>query len=219
MVPPDALRDRWLQLLRSLTPDEVGAIHLFDDLARHYQTPDRHYHTLDHVASMLQVLDPYLPEMPSATLELATWFHDVIYDPRAADNEERSAAFATERLTPLGLAEEMALRVGSLILQTKTHASTPDPVGQLFLSADLAILGAPAAEYDGYAAAIRREYGWVPEAIYRRGRCAILDGFLRRPTIYGWPPLASKLEANARANLARELEKLSVGPDTTPAND
>jgi predicted metal-dependent HD superfamily phosphohydrolase len=32
-------------------------------------------------------------------IQLAAWFHDVIYDPRAKDNEEKSAEYAVASLS------------------------------------------------------------------------------------------------------------------------
>ena len=78
----------------------------------------------------------------------------------------------------------------------------------LFLDMDLAILGAPAAAFDAYEAAVRREYGWVSEADWRAGRAAVLRGFLARPRIFHSDVFAGRFEAQARANMESSLAKL-----------
>src|SRR5687767_11928947 len=112
---------------------------VFAELAARYSAPERHYHTLDHLATMLRLL----PEA-SPSLALAVWFHDAVYDSRAHDNEERSAALAEELLQPLSLRREVLAETSRLILLTKRHeAADDDRDGRKLLDADLAILGAP----------------------------------------------------------------------------
>jgi predicted metal-dependent HD superfamily phosphohydrolase len=192
-------------------PSEAGAA-VFADLAERYAGPDRHYHTLSHLADVLDWLDRLAaPAAPSAALRLAAWFHDAVYDPRAADNEERSAALARERLAPLGLPAALPDEVARLILLTKTHtAADADYDGLLLLDADLAVLGADLDAYDAYAAAVRREYAWVPEEAWRSGRRRVLEGFLRREHLFRSGRMDGGREAAALANLRREAKTLAV---------
>lgn len=172
----------------------------WSDLVRHYAEPHRHYHTLDHVRAVVQAL----PADASPALILAAWYHDVIYDSRANDNEQRSADFLRLAM-PDSPHLESACR---LILLTQTHqAADDDHEGHLLLDADLAILASTPALYDAYAEAIRREYDWVPEEAYRTGRAAVLERFLARPRIYHTAIMAPH-ESAARANLRREIEHL-----------
>jgi predicted metal-dependent HD superfamily phosphohydrolase len=220
-MPPQTrsvLEARWAQLLGGLgvAPAESGRT--FADLAGRYESPGRYYHTLDHLHAMFQTLGGLGAEaVRGPALELAVWFHDAVYDSRAHDNEEQSAALSREVLRPLGLPGELLEEVARLILLTKTHEAGPgDAAGRLLLDADLAILGADETAYDAYARAIRREYAWVPEEAYRTGRRRVLEGFVRRPAIYLTPALAGALEARACRNLARELAALEApgaGPE------
>lgn len=79
------------------------------------------------------------------------------------------------------------------------------------LDLDLAVLGAPRAIYDAYAAAIRREYAMVPDAAWRTGRAGVLDRFLDRPRLYQTGHFHERLESAARANLADEAAALHAG--------
>jgi predicted metal-dependent HD superfamily phosphohydrolase len=84
----------------------------------------------------------------------------------------------------------------------------------VLLDADLTILTANEADYDTYAAAIRREYAWVSDADFRAGRCCVLERFLARRSIYCTPMMRQHAEARARANLARELVQLAQKDET-----
>ena len=61
---------------------------VWPNLSRHYAEPHRHYHTLTHIFRCLRQLDAAksLIEAPDA-VEIAVWFHDVVHDPEACDNE------------------------------------------------------------------------------------------------------------------------------------
>jgi predicted metal-dependent HD superfamily phosphohydrolase len=74
-----------------------------------------------------------------------------------------------------------------------------------FLDADLAILGSAPARYDEYAAQIRREYAHIPAALFRSGRASLMRAFLARPRIYATEEFRERFEAQARANIEREL--------------
>ena len=160
---------------------------------------------------MLGLLDDHRAELadPDA-VEAAIWFHDAIYDSHGKDNEAQSAVLAADRLK--GRTDETRLaRIVAMIEATATH-EVPDfedaaarRDAALFLDMDLAILGAPAAAFDAYEAAVRREYGWVSEADWRAGRAAVLRGFLDRPRIFHSDTFAARYEAPARANMERSL--------------
>jgi predicted metal-dependent HD superfamily phosphohydrolase len=207
--PANQLSARWDALVRPLGAPAERADAVFADLAARHGGPDRHYHNLDHLAAVLDALEPASGARSPLALRLAAWFHDAVYDSRAADNEERSAALARAALADLNGPESLGDEVARLVLLTRGHATGPeDRDGQVLLDADLAILGAPADEYDRYAAAIRREYAWVAEEAYRAGRGRVLQDFLRRPRIFQTEVRAAR-EEQARANLARELARLS----------
>jgi predicted metal-dependent HD superfamily phosphohydrolase len=207
---PIALLESWSRLLAVLGATAEECRRTFTDLAARYASAGRHYHTLDHVGAVLGTLAELgAGEAREPALFLAAWFHDAVYDSRAQDNEEQSAALAIASLWPLGMPEPLLAETARLILLTKTHQAAPDDnLGHLLLDADLAVLGAEEAAYDAYARAIRREYDWVPEEAYRSGRRRVLEGFLNRPHIYFTPLLAARIEEKARRNLRREITSL-----------
>jgi predicted metal-dependent HD superfamily phosphohydrolase len=189
------LAARWSRL-------RPGADALGQDLLNRWSEPHRHYHTLDHLAAVLAVIDRYadLAADPDA-VRLAAWFHDAVYDPRAADNEERSAELAERHLGDPEVARMVRLTAG--------HQVAPgDLNGALLADADLAILAAGPAAYDRYAAAVRREYGHVPEDAFRAGRARVLESLVALPELYRIVPPRATWDSLARANLARELAEL-----------
>jgi predicted metal-dependent HD superfamily phosphohydrolase len=137
-------------------------------------------------------------------VKLATWLHDVIYDSKASDNEERSADYA-ERLCEKCSIPEGNL-VSALIRKTKTHDAGDDADAKVIIDADLAILGASESVYSNYCENIRHEYAWVPDVDYRQGRQRVLQSFLNRSRIYHF---LSNLEVPARRNLAAEIAQLA----------
>ena len=181
-----------------------------DEMIQAYSAPGRHYHNLKHIEDCLAALDGVsgLSARERETLTATIWWHDVVYDPTRSDNEEESAKRAEENLAP-----DLRDEVGRLIRLTKTHNVQPgDRLGAIMVSIDLGILGADAAAYASYAAAIRREYGHVPDDAYRAGRMAVLESFTARPAIYPEATFAARLEQQARANIARELLSLRLDP-------
>ena len=177
-----------------------------------YSEPHRHYHTLEHIAHALGRFDGIRSRVGAAdAAELALWLHDFVYDPRAKDNEARSAAYARRLLAERGVAPAVGEQVTDLIMAT-CHARPPDaPDARYVVDADLSILGAPVADFDRYERQVRQEYAFVSEPDWRAGRARILRVFLDRPRIFLTPEFAA-LEAPARANLERSLETLQRVP-------
>jgi predicted metal-dependent HD superfamily phosphohydrolase len=172
----------------------------WETLVARYAEPHRHYHTLAHARAVVAALPTDAP----VALVLAAWYHDVVYDPKATDNEMQSALFLQQQFPHSPHLDEAT----RLILLTHTHSTTPDDsLGHALLDADLAILAADPAEYDAYAVGIRQEYAWVPEAEYRAGRRAVLQRFLDRERLFFTPVLQARQHL-ARANLLREITAL-----------
>jgi predicted metal-dependent HD superfamily phosphohydrolase len=194
----------WQALWRKLGAQADEA--LFQRLVAAYSEPHRHYHTLQHLRECLEMFASVrqLAQRP-AEAELALWFHDAVYDPTRADNEERSAGWARQSVLDAGLTQDVAARVHAMVMATK-HAEVPqDADTQLLVDVDLAILGAAPQRFDESDAQVRREYAHVPEADFRPGRTRVLRGFLQRPRIYATELFRRRFEAQARENLARAI--------------
>ncbi|HZS04576.1 MAG TPA: hypothetical protein VFD58_07050 [Blastocatellia bacterium] len=204
------LKQHWELLVGQSVTSSSAADALFNSITELYSAKDRAYHNLSHIKALLELCNSVRGRIQSyGAVRFAIWFHDVIYDTRKSDNEDRSAEFAAEAMGRLSVPAETIAAVREMILATKGHS----PAGasadlKLFLDLDLSILGAPEEIYRAYSQAIRREYSWVPGFIYRRERKKILNSFLGRDKLYFTEPLAAKCEAQARRNIAWELENL-----------
>ena len=200
--------ERWSRFWSSLkakgSPEPV--YRLLSDL---YAEPQRAYHTLRHLTHCLDELEDarHLVEHPN-DVEMALWFHDAIYDPKAKDNEERSAELARRIAMEAGLPESFGKRISNHILATQHHGLPEGADAQLLVDIDLSILGRPRGEFDEYETNIRKEYIFVPWPEYRPARSAVLRSFLDRPAIYSTDYFRQKYESHARANLERSLRRL-----------
>lgn len=181
----------------------------FGALVTAYSEKHRHYHSSKHIDHCLRELDSALNIADEAAeVELALWYHDVVYDPYSSDNEERSADWACSLLNRHNVRAARVERVRALILATRHAAPATIPDAQLVVDVDLSILGADAAAYAVFEADVRKEYRWVPAIMFRRKRAEILESFLERPSIYNTEPFRARYELRARHNLAAAIRAL-----------
>ena len=200
------LIQRWRNVFKSAETSEVDAI--YNDISKRYSENHRHYHTIDHVEACLRHLDNVENVDNRREVEIALWFHDVIYDPFKKDNEDQSATFSCGALTTLGENEQIIDNVKHLVILTK-HPSNPKELHEKYLiDIDLSILGSSKDVYDSYENWIRKEYSKVPSMLYRRGRKKVLRSFLDQPKIYSTELFGEKYETNARINLDNALCQL-----------
>lgn len=132
---------------------------------------------------------------------LAVFYHDSIYHVLKNDNEEKSAALATSRLSSIGCPAEIIARCCRHILATKKHAAAEDTDTNLFTDADLSVLGQPIDVYREYCGKIRKEYAVYPDIQYIPGRLKVVRHFLQMENIFKTPAFFSSFEAVAKSNL------------------
>ena len=184
---------------------------LMERLLGAYNEAHRKYHTQQHLAECIALLNDHLAlaDKP-AEVEMATWFHDAVYNVRAGDNEARSAAWAARELQQAFVAPERIASVKDHILATR-HSAPPQGQDQMLLvDIDLSILGSDRQRFQAYERQVREEYGWVPGYIFNRKRRKVLSAFLARNCIYNTAVLRDALESQARSNLAYALRQLGL---------
>jgi predicted metal-dependent HD superfamily phosphohydrolase len=202
-----ALRKQWDECFENLAlraPE--GA---FESLVERYSESHRAYHTLQHIGECFAQFEHVHDARSPGEVGLALWFHDAIYDPRASDNEARSARWAHAVLIESGATTAVIEAVDRLVLATQHDAMPQEHDAKIVVDIDLSILGADESRYREYEVQIRREYEWVEEDAFRRGRIKVLQSFLNRPFIYSTDHFRALLETVARRNLKHEIEGLS----------
>lgn len=207
-----SLYTRWVDLTSPLFAGPEAVEIVWKMLDESYSEPFRAYHNWEHIGEMLALLDAYSSIAEDRlALEMAIWFHDVIYDTRSQTNEADSADLMEDAVGRAGWGNLPLIKeIRALILDTDHKGEPNRPDGQLIVDIDLAILGAQGDRFMRYEAGIRSEYAWVEEENYKKGRAAILTRFLERPQIYRVPSLTERFEVGARANLAYSLTRLRV---------
>lgn len=184
-------------------------------LTRFYGQPHRHYHTLAHVEDCLREADAFQAAEPAFlsaemwhAVELALWFHDVIHQPGAQDNEERSAdvfdAIASAAMVP----PSFIAAVRRLILATKIDTPSPTTEEQVIIDCDLSSLGYAPAVFRRSGVAIRKEYGFVPDKDFATTRRETFLRLSQRPGIFRTEFMRQRYEQQARANLTAALAAL-----------
>lgn len=201
-------KTKWIEFWQKLGVKNNPAPY-FAELEARYSEPHRAYHNLAHVVDCLKEFESAknLAHDPTA-VEMAIWYHDSVYDPRAKDNEEQSAGLAAKVGSDIGLPGPLNQRVDNLILATKKHDASLDQDAAVIVDVDLSILGREPQRFDEYENQIRQEYGWVSDEAFIAGRTAVLESFLSRKNIYSTEMFQSKYERQARENLKRSISKL-----------
>ncbi len=213
-------------LLTKIKPVKDTLLHLVEeDVIGHYFKYYRHYHTFDeHILPGLHLLK-YLNSIKrlieqKELVELAWWYHDVIYIPGSSHNEVLSADKARFDCIQLGFGETIANTVDTLVTATR-HSGTRIWTTQdekIIHDLDLVVLGSEPKDYDRYAKLIRKEYSFASEEDFTRGRLHILDDFVggdcreisanQRKDIYLTEYFQDRYEKRALENLYREMNTL-----------
>lgn len=182
---------------------------LWIKLVKNYAEVNRHYHTTDHLNYLLRQILPFKDRVNNwDALLFALYYHDVVYNVLQTDNEEKSALHAQETLEALNISREIIDTCRRHILATKTHATSSDPDTNLFIDADLSVLGQNWSDYQTYCQQIRNEYEAYPDTVYTSGRKKVLQHFLEMDRIYKTQFFTDTFEENARRNLKKEIEGL-----------
>jgi predicted metal-dependent HD superfamily phosphohydrolase len=232
-----ALKAFWDEGVASLALDVDGTKVAISDewylkVYRQHNEAGRYYHTAVHLMEMLEYINilrqtgVILDLQLSGSMIWATFFHDVVYDPKSKRNEKDSAAMFQEFCQQITMPPSKSKVIETLILATELHITLPisDPtisleeqeqqiaIQQMFLDIDMAVLGKERDAYLSYAALIRKEYSFVPSDVYCIKRGEILQQFLddSKP-LYLSIIFQGALEERARKNLEHEIHLLKQG--------
>ena len=190
------------------SPPARDGADVYGELQRRYEAPYRHFHNIAHIRDCVRRVDEVAPLLvdPDA-VELALWFHDVVYDVGTATNERRSA----EMFLALSPGARFALRhrVCSLIMATRHARSVHGNDRRFIVDIDLSGFGAPWDDFMRNGACLREESAALTDAQYHAGQVSFLQRLQRRARLYATDYFRDRYEAVARENLRRILERLA----------
>ena len=87
-------QDYWALTAKQLSLDEDTTQNFYASLYGAYSEVQRHYHSIQHIVECLEHFHQIKTHLDDTlSVELAIWFHDVIYNPKAHDNEQQSADY------------------------------------------------------------------------------------------------------------------------------
>ncbi|MFQ5994470.1 MAG: hypothetical protein ACE5K1_05200 [Acidiferrobacterales bacterium] len=203
-------KDRFAALWNRCVADGAVAksAPLYEELWRRYSEPHRRYHTPDHISHCLQQLDlaAKLMDDPDA-VEMGLWFHDVIYNPRATDNELKSAQLFAELVND-HIDPDFRQSVFDLILIT-THPEQPARLDEKFIvDIDLSSFALPWDHFQQDSDAVRQEYAHISDEKFFPNHLQFLRALVDRPTFFFTDFFRGRYETTARENVARYMADL-----------
>ena len=198
---------RITSFLKQLGVEQAAAV--YQTIRGFYSGHERLYHCLSHIVDGLDKLPGFAAFLAApAAVTLAWIFHDAVYDARRSDNEEQSAKLMLKLGQSWGIDAALLAEAEGLIRVTQhgvVEAVTADQKWMVDL--DMSILGSEAAAFAQYERDVRREYGFIPQAEWGRGRSDFLRG-LKQPLFHN-EYFMGLYGAGAARNIAASLAILA----------
>jgi predicted metal-dependent HD superfamily phosphohydrolase len=168
-----------------------------------WSMPTRRYHNLEHLTDCLRELEgSEAPRHVSDLVELALWYHDVIYEPRGRNLEDHSIQRLAEDNVLLEIPSDCVAKAAECIRATdhQTISRPADAAAELTSDIDLSILGQDVLRFMEYEYAVEEEHPRV-------GRTAFIcaRGHFLAPSIFRTARFRAHLESKARANITALL--------------
>lgn len=175
----------------------------------YYQEAHRFHHSWDHIETMLDGYEKFFGNVMSEEEYLAILYHDIVYQPWSARNEEDSIEMLRLHYNihfPKQEFELIAKAIG-IIRDTKHDGHAPTFWSQRVVDLDLMILGKNEKAYERYKNNTRREYIRYSDLEWNRGRSSVLQSLLDQPRIFSTQEMYDAFELKARDNIQKELDE------------
>ena len=152
-----------------------------DEIAARYSEDHRFWHTLKHLYDMLDGIEDIFLDKKINTKEyeiliMSAIFHDIIYDTKRTDNEEKSVDYMMSKLIKKNLSwsqNEDIKKITTIILNTKTHDSK-ESLSKKFNKLDTLILDSQFIDMLDWENKIYKEFKWVGWKQYKKKRIQFL---------------------------------------------
>lgn len=203
------LQKTFIDLLSNYTSSENLQLDFWNEIENSYSYEKRYYHNLQHFENLLNELFKVKNEIDNWEAVLfSLYFHDIIYDVLSSENEEKSTELAVNRMLQVSVPNEQIELCKKIIIATKSHDKSTNNDINLFIDADLSILGQSFEIYSIYSKNVRKEFDCYPDSIYNTGRKKVLNHFLEMERIFKTDYFYNKFEKQAKNNLLTELNSL-----------
>ena len=200
------------------TATETDLEHEGADLMQRWNAPNRQLHNVRRLMNTLTHIDEIASSAHDPDiLRVAAWYYGAFLNKaleiklggfQANFAATRCIDHAHNRLTNLGVADEVVARIDELIaFVTRHRAPRSDFDAQVLVDADLAGLACSPQDYKKIRTALRAELSELDDLQFVKARLALVKKLLSYETIYQ-SPLGSAWEDTARANLEVELTRL-----------
>ncbi len=196
----------WDRCANSSAADRGAEI--YGQLKARYMEPHRRYHTPVHIAHCLNQFDLAREHMdePDA-VEMAIWFHDVIYESKSTDNELKSAELFTE-LAGSNVSAEFNSRVRDLIMVT-VHRQLPETGDEKFVvDIDLSSFGLPWDRFLKDSEGVREEFPHLSDREFYPGQKVFMESLISRKNFCFTKFFRDRHEDTARDNISKYFDKL-----------
>jgi len=192
----------------SLQPDDTHVADVWGQITRGYSEPHRFYHSQRHILFCLKQLERIEDSLADiAAVSLAIWFHDLILDPSANDNEEKSKQLF-ESLANNHLPEQLIKKTSALILSTR-HIDAPLNFDECCIQdIDLSTMG---EDWDSFVRDVddlRKEYSHLSNEHFIDVTINFYHDMLGRDKIYNSNYFNEHCEQKARENIKRYMREI-----------
>ncbi len=201
----ERFRALWRRCLLDGAVDDNAAV--YQQLIDAYAEPQRIYHRLEHIEHCLTMFDAVRLRLQNPdAVQLAVWFHDMIYLPGAPDNEQLSADHFMA-LTGGVFGDSLRNTVYEHIMATLHNGSeTSSHDTKYLIDIDLSSFGMPWLDCKRDSDNVRREMGDSSDSVFYPKHAAFLKALLDHSRFFQSEYFFEKYEAQARRNLIDYLE-------------
>jgi len=158
----------------------------YNDMVNRWSESHRFYHNLNHLNYIIEKLeksyfDGIITEPERNKLIVVAFFHDIVYNPKADDNESQSVRYFIEKCKDIGVAtDDFIDDVSMMIMDTKYRVKPNDSLSSIFWEIDNSILDSNINKLIEYEHQIFKEYQWVSYDVYKENRIKFLESSLGR---------------------------------------
>lgn len=202
-------KERFIELWSRCVEDgSADAESVYNLIEAHYSEAHRFYHTSHHIEHCLSQFDLAISEMlePDA-VEMALWFHDVIYDVPTSENERRSAELFRDK-THGRVDKEFGCNVFDMILITMHRDLPYKHDDKLIVDIDLSSFGLPWEDCERESKNVRSEFAHKTDQEFYASHVKFMQSLLARDSFYTSDFFRDHYEETARKNVQRLIDQV-----------